>query len=566
MTDDTNHIDIAPDIHPPAGRFSDWGFKLCLGAAGLWTLTILIATVQVIGLNALSVFNPFIIILGAASLLLPGALIALAGALISERQRTAEANEQILQAAARLLAPADDSETRPNRVVDQLNQATSAMSQAMTEAVTSIKDVFETLDDERRRIESVTYANADNTKELVSQLSQERQSLETLAKSLHALSESLPDALPKQTRLLTKSAESFAADIEKAEKALEARLDRLEATGVSLGEKISEIDALAGATTENGGGLIETLQRMDDNLIASQDSVEAACRSSEQIIDALENASQRLAAAVIATDNSADDIGSEPDIKIPVASATRDDENLDDDEDLGPAAAPPRRQARRRGRSNTPTAAGKPANPPIASHDSDSEEAPADGPGLFEAAADQIAATVDESRAAQNLERDQGWLDFEPEDFVDIEIDDNLEGAIEDAHSKQSLSEIIADMEKSDHVPLSREETASEIILRLEESGIELVDAFRTKQKKRAAAASLKGDIERRRIVSEDANRSVDRIRKRLRSDASLMQLASDFISYEQADALEALEKTASSKKSASARLATFLLIDAAII
>ncbi|MGB0262643.1 MAG: hypothetical protein ACPGCY_07630, partial [Henriciella sp.] len=263
------------------------------------------------------------------------------------------------------------------------------------------------------------------------------------------------------TRLLTKSAESFAADIEKAEKALEARLDRLEATGVSLGEKISEIDALAGTATENGGGLIETLQRMDDNLIASQDSVEAACRSSEQIIDALENASQRLAAAVIATDNSADDIGSDPDIKIPVASATRDDENLDDDEDLGPAAAPPRRQARRRrsaaphhdrgrqarrrGRSNTPTAAGKPANPPIASHDSDSEEAPADGPGLFEAAADQIAATVDKSRAAQDLERDQGWLDFEPEDFVDIEIDDNLEGAIQDAHSKQSLSEIIAD-------------------------------------------------------------------------------------------------------------------------
>ena len=549
MIDDSHRIDITPDISASGGRLSDWIFKLCLGAAGLWTLTILVAIIQVISLDALSGLNPFMIILAAASLLLPGALIALAGALISERQDTAAANERIRDAAAKLLAPVDTSNDQPDRIVDQLNRASSEMSQAMTDAVSSIKDVFETLTDETRRIESVTYANSDTTKELVSQLAQERQSLETLAKTLDTLSEKISDAMPNQTRILTQSAESFKADIEKAENALEARLDRLEATGEALGGQIGQIDALSATATDNSGGLLETLQRMDDSLIASQDSVEAACRTSEQIILALENASQRLAAAVIATETTEDEVRPDPNIQMPAPPASTNDT---------PDERPPRR--------SRPKARPTATQAPVTSHEDNSEIEPSDDISLFEAAADQIAATVDKKADVSDLERDQGWLDFEPADFVDVDMDDNLAEVIDEAQSKQSLSEIIADMEKSDHVPLSREETASEIILRLEESGIELVDAFRTKQKKRAAAASLKGDIERRRTVAEDAIKSVDRIRKRLKSDASLMQLASDFISYEQADALEALEKTASSRKSASARLATFLLVDAAIV
>ena len=557
MIDDSHRIDITPDISASGGRLSDWIFKLCLGAAGLWTLTILVAIIQVISLDALSGLNPFMIILAAASLLLPGALIALAGALISERQDTAAANERIRDAAAKLLAPVDTSNDQPDRIVDQLNRASSEMSQAMTDAVSSIKDVFETLTDETRRIESVTYANSDTTKELVSQLAQERQSLETLAKTLDTLSEKISDAMPNQTRILTQSAESFTADIEKAENALEARLDRLEATGEALGGQIGQIDALSATATDNSGGLLETLQRMDDSLIASQDSIEAACRTSEQIILALENASQRLAAAVIATETTDDEVRPDPNIQMPAPPASTNDTPVE------AVTTPPDERPRRRSRPKArPTAT--PA--PVTSHEDNSEIEPSDDISLFEAAADQIAATVDKRADVSDLERDQGWLDFEPADFVDVDMDDNLAEVIDEAQSKQSLSEIIADMEKSDHVPLSREETASEIILRLEESGIELVDAFRTKQKKRAAAASLKGDIERRRTVAEDANKSVDRIRKRLKSDASLMQLASDFISYEQADALEALEKTASSRKSASARLATFLLVDAAIV
>lgn len=557
MIDDSHRIDITPDISASGGRLSDWIFKLCLGAAGLWTLTILVAIIQVISLDALSGLNPFMIILAAASLLLPGALIALAGALISERQDTAAANERIRDAAAKLLAPVDTSNDQPDRIVDQLNRASSEMSQAMTDAVSSIKDVFETLTDETRRIESVTYANSDTTKELVSQLAQERQSLETLAKTLDTLSEKISDAMPNQTRILTQSAESFKADIEKAENALEARLDRLEATGEALGGQIGQIDALSATATDNSGGLLETLQRMDDSLIASQDSVEAACRTSEQIILALENASQRLAAAVIATETTDDEVRPDPNIQMPAPPASTNDTPVE------AVTTPPDERPPRRSRPKArPTAT--PA--PVTSHEDNSEIEPSDDISLFEAAADQIAATVDKRADVSDLERDQGWLDFEPADFVDVDMDDNLAEVIDEAQSKQSLSEIIADMEKSDHVPLSREETASEIILRLEESGIELVDAFRTKQKKRAASASLKGDIERRRTVAEDANKSVDRIRKRLKSDASLMQLASDFISYEQADALEALEKTASSRKSASARLATFLLVDAAIV
>ena len=95
--------------------------------------------------------------------------------------------------------------------------------------------------------------------------------------------------------------------------------------------------------------------------------------------------------------------------------------------------------------------------------------------------------------------------------------------------------------------------------------GIRLNDIFRPKDKKKIAFAARKGDKQRRSAISQHAGRQVERVRQRLRGNLELMTLARDFLALEESDALNALENTHASNKNASPRLATYLLLDAAV-
>ena len=120
-------------------------------------------------------------------------------------------------------------------------------------------------------------------------------------------------------------------------------------------------------------------------------------------------------------------------------------------------------------------------------------------------------------------------------------------------------------MERDERSTLSREETAETLLGQLSESGIRLNDIFRPKDKKKIAFAARKGDKQRRSAISQHAGRQVERVRQRLRGNLELMTLARDFLALEESDALNALENTHASNKNASPRLATYLLLDAAV-
>lgn len=129
----------------------------------------------------------------------------------------------------------------------------------------------------------------------------------------------------------------------------------------------------------------------------------------------------------------------------------------------------------------------------------------------------------------------------------------------------QQWSDIIADMEREDHVALPREEIAEEVIHRLMDSGIRLGDIFRPRDKKKIATAARKGEGLRRKAISDAASRQVQRVQKRLDADRQLMHMSREFLAMEEPDALMALDKTFRSSKNASARLSAYLLIDAAL-
>ena len=179
-----------------------------------------------------------------------------------------------------------------------------------------------------------------------------------------------------------------------------------------------------------------------------------------------------------------------------------------------------------------------------------------------------------ETRQPQILQRDR----FKVDDTSDVFDDDEDEIAREAAKPRtnghhgsktgngdNSLSAIIADMERDDRPSLSREETAERLLDRLQDSGIQLTDVFRPKDKKKVAMAARKGEKQRHSAINNSAGRQVERVRQRLRNDSDLMSLARDFVSLEESDALNALENTHGTNKNASARLAAYLLLDAAL-
>tara|TARA_R110000787_G_scaffold1326_11_gene4799 strand:- start:24347 stop:26425 length:2079 start_codon:yes stop_codon:yes gene_type:complete len=132
--------------------------------------------------------------------------------------------------------------------------------------------------------------------------------------------------------------------------------------------------------------------------------------------------------------------------------------------------------------------------------------------------------------------------------------------------SDMGWRDIISDMSRDEPAatPTDREEIADEMIQRLQTSGILLPEAFRPKAKRKIAEAARHGDRERRAAIMDNAGRQVERVTQRLRSDRDLLQLAREFISLEEEDALNALEQTQKTSRNASPRLAAYLLLDAA--
>lgn len=126
--------------------------------------------------------------------------------------------------------------------------------------------------------------------------------------------------------------------------------------------------------------------------------------------------------------------------------------------------------------------------------------------------------------------------------------------------------EIISDISKDQAPPQADRETIAEAVVeRLQNSGIPLSDAFKPKAKRRIAEAAQRGEKDRHAATIEQGGKQFDRVVQRLRGDPRLTDMAKQFVRFERADALAALEQTQSTSRNASPRLAAFLMLDAAL-
>lgn len=578
-----------------------------LALAFLWWVAAIVGTIALVGPEALTQAQPALIIAGLIAIILPGLMLVLAGMMAREQARSTAANAVVLEAAARLLLPAETMAKDAKVFADEMSKASAEVDRSMGHALSAMKAMAAEIGDERQRLESVTYASADNARDLAERLGNERTGLEQLAKDLREQTDLLNEAIPEQAELMVASAKAAASEVAAAEDALQGRLSSLDQTGRSLAQKITAMDTLAAEAGERNETLLFAIARMEEKLEQSRKTVETAARAGELAAAAAGTTGDRLMESVKVALDGAKDASSQIQKQTFEASESAA-RALADLKEAGQQAAAAVRAAGMAARAEMDISERRvstasqalfdktqsmeervsvsPKKKPVAEaapipmpSEEPAKEEVVQSPSraveedLFEASADRMARAMMKDDDADDPAETNGKIGSadillssdDAEVFEDSNGEDGEAVEVLGPTSGNSLSEIIADMERDERSTLSREETAETILGQLQESGIRLNEIFRPKDKKKIAFAARKGDKHRRTAISQHAGRQVERVRQRLRGNLELMTLARDFLALEESDALNALENTHASNKNASPRLATYLLLDAAV-
>lgn len=627
-----------------------WG---ALGLAFLWWVAAFVGSAAMIGAEALGQMQPALIVAGLIAIILPGLMLVLAGMMAREQARATAANAVVLEAAARLLLPSETMASEARAFADEMSQASAEVDRSMGHALSAMKAMAGEIGDERQRLESVTYASADNARDLATRLGNERSGLEQLARDLREQTDMLNEAIPEQANLMVESARVAATEVAAAEDALQARLSTLDQTGRSLAQKISAMDTLAAEAGQRNETLLFAIARMEEKLEQSRKTVETAARAGELAAAAAGTTGDRLMESVKVALDGAREASSQIQNQTFEASESAA-RSLAELKEAGQQAAAAVRAAGMAARAEmdiaerranitsqallkktrsveaqtaaVATPAPEPMPEPAPTPDpapqqvlvAETDDTPITMPApeprlqpeqvvqspsraveddLFEASADRMAKAMLEddaedlsngsdtngngyaattnihsngSNGESRMTKVEDLGDFDILDAVQdaapsFNDEDEVEIVTPPRQRADSLSDIIADMERDERSTLSREETAEALLGQLQESGIQLTDVFRPKDKKKIAHAARKGEDYRRTATNQQVGRQVDRVRQRLRGNLEMMTLARDFLALEESDALNALENTHASNKNASARLATYLLLDAAV-
>lgn len=599
-----------------------WMLAAAFAVAALWTVGVLLGFFGLGGMALAEQISPMLLTAGGIAAFIPAFLIIMAGFMGRSTRRAAAANALVLEATSRLMMPAREAGTEGIAFAEQMKQAAAEVDLAMAHALTAMKAMAGEIGDERQRLESVSYATSDNARDLATRLAAERQALEALARELRSQISTMSEAIPRQAQMMISAARQASDEVGRADTALENRLGSMSRAGEDLSRRLESLDGLAREAATRTESLTFSITRIEDKLEHSRRTVDAAVRASEvaaaaaattgdalkgAVASALDGARQANAEINSATRGAAEEAaralarlreaGEQAAYALRTASyaARIEGESLERRTGIAapePApslAPPPLRQslsAPPASYANSQSTSGHApnGNGQAPSYSNGNGRLPASRASmdddLFDASADAViaaSAVTPPTGAPLVLGRDVTSREGEPlmlrrrhedEQAPPPELprrraSDQLTGP---ASNGSSLRDIISDISREESgAPDDREQLAEALVSRLQSSGIPLGDVFRPRSKKRIAAANTKGNGPRREAIREQAGKEVERVSHRLRGDSRLMDMARQFALLEQADALAALEQTQSTSRNASARLAAFLLVDAAL-
>lgn len=550
-----------------ARTLGGWMAWAGLAAALIWWGGASGGVFGLIGWESLAAQPAALVVAVGVFIFLPGLLMGMGGVMARQSARATAANELVLQASSRLLAPAETARDELARVADTARQSTELVNRTLAETLAAMAKASAGLENERLRAESVSYAMADNARELTRRLTEERIALEQLAKSLDQQTRLMTDAIPRQAGAMAEAAKKAGEDIAEADLALEKRLHQMKHAGSTLAVRLGDLETVARDAMIRAEALGASVTRIEDKLNQSQKTVEMAERASAMAVESANAVGRALQDAVSAALDSAREANAE------ITKSTRALR-----EETGRTAVAPRMSPPVTNGAKPPASAQAPRPAPASAPMNGSANGHAAANGRGPSLPLQPAPHRDNPLPPPSAQTAGDEDLFEPDTTRDVPAivrEPAVRPASEPARAparagSSEWRDIIADIEDEqgpgrEPAALPREATAEQLIARLQDSGIALPTAFRPKDKKRIAAAARKDEGSRRSAIREAAGSEVDRVATRLRKDDALLRLAQRFVIAEEDDALKALAETSRSGRPASPRLSAYLLVDAAL-
>ncbi len=552
-----------------------WLFWTCICLALIWWAaagTLVTLQAEPLGLSNLPA--ALMICIGLL-ILIPGFVLVLAGIIGRQSIRSRAANALIMQAASQLLTPARSATAEINTLADATRESTRSIDITTGDALASMKAMHEALSAERLRAESVSYAMADNARELTTRLADERKGLETLTRAMEAQADMMRDVIPKQSAAMVAAAKAAGEEVRAADEALEARLNHLKQAGSTLAVRLTDLDAIARDAATRTDGLVKSIADIEDKLSRSDKTVENAKQSSAMAVEAASSVGQALQDAVSSALDGAREANEEIDrisrkLHEDTARAITELRIAGIDATNGHAAPLPKR--------HRPNDIHMPLHQEPSQEDASAHgingSAPAhngaisaDTPSTFPS--DSPALSVPPRTAPTATDSD--LFDGNPAEQTNAPPHIH----VDPTHRQEQAtgwSDIISDLDSEAHQgsitnldEMDRQAIAISLMDRLQTSGIALPTIFRPRDKKKIAAASRKSAKARRVATRNLSGAEVDRVYNRIRKDQELNAMAHAFVDFEQDEALKALAETSGTARPASPRLAAFLLTDAAL-
>lgn len=239
-----------------------------------------------------------LLVAGGIGIFIPACLILMSCFMARTNKRSAAANALVMEAAVRLMAPAREAGTEGITFAEQMKQAATDVDTAMTRALTTMKAMSGEIGDERMRLESVTYASADNARDLTQRLAAERSALEALARDLRTQLTGMNEAIPRQAQMMIEAARQAGDEVGRADEVMAQRLEAMQSAGQALATHLVNLDTLAQDASNRTETLNFAVSRIEEKLDQSRRTVDLAVRAGESAAAAASTTGDSLQTAV----------------------------------------------------------------------------------------------------------------------------------------------------------------------------------------------------------------------------------------------------------------------------
>ncbi len=567
----------------------------------------------------------------------PGLALIMSGFMARESTRSARANELVLAASRELLSPAKALSDEVDSLGANLAKRSDEIYDTLNETEARVQVIRQDMEESSNAAIKAAEIVRTDTEALKFKLAAERDELSSLSNSIRSQAAALADAIPMHAEKMTRAATMAQAEVQKAGKQLDERLNNIEVTGKNLSASAANLDHMTAESRKRAQQLVQSLMSINENLLGSSRTVDNALKAGDMAVEASRSTADAIRKAMdtaldgarISSEQVAEQAAktnSEAEVAMQrlIETAARaeglvkkamestheqveaTERRMDAMGDHMYAAATNATQAaeagleRARSRierasqllndglEETVASAHQPAQQP--QHPAatprvtpQAPRPPRETPSYNSQASRQPDLTpfdpledVDETDSVSqtpNYDRNRSkpTATAEPDGAIAAAANEahNMErekrrATEKDAQSNMSWRDLLSTIGTEGNEE-AHNQTALAFVEQLDRSGIRLKRAIRSSDLRRIAAATARGERQRRRATKQAAPGELTQIQRLLGQDEDLRIAAESYLALEEEDAMKFLSRAERAREDAGPRLAAYLLLDAAL-